>query len=115
MGQRVAKINQQTIAKILRDMTLIAGDDPSNRFLIGSQHLTKVFRIELARQRFPEVQFLTGRAPDDLGDLARQARLFTMMDVLEHVDDDRALFAELLAAATPGSYFLLTVPADMAL
>jgi len=67
--------------------------------------------VELARQRFPDVRFLIGRAPEDLGELMQQARLFTLMDVLEHVDDDFAMLSELLAAATPGSHFLLTVPA----
>jgi len=71
--------------------------------------------VELARQRFPNVQFLTGRAPGDLGQLMGQARLFLMMDVLEHIDDDFAMFSELLSAATPGSHFLLTVPADESL
>ena len=35
-----------------------------------------------------------------------------LTDVLEHVADDFALFSELLAATTPGTYFLITVPAD---
>ena len=37
------------------------------------------------------------------------------MDVLEHVSDDFALLSELLAAAAPGTHFLLTVPADPSL
>jgi hypothetical protein len=37
------------------------------------------------------------------------------MDVLEHVPDDFAVLSALLAAATPGTHFLLTVPADDAL
>lgn len=71
--------------------------------------------IELARQSFPKVQFLTGLAPDDLGDSAQQASMFLMMDVLEHVSDDFQMFSKLLSAAKPGTYFLLTVPADEAL
>jgi SAM-dependent methyltransferase len=71
--------------------------------------------IEFARQRFPQVQFLAGRAPRDLGEWAGQARLFLLTDVLEHVADDYAMFSELLAAASPGSHFLLTVPADESL
>ena len=71
--------------------------------------------VRLARQRFPQVRFLAGRAPDDLGELMQQARLFLLMDVLEHVSDDFAMLSELLAAAVPGSYFLLTVPADQSL
>jgi SAM-dependent methyltransferase len=71
--------------------------------------------IELAQHRFPQVRFLTGLAPDDLGDLARQARLVMLMDVLEHVGDDFLMLSRLLAAASPGCYFLLTVPADESL
>ena len=76
---------------------------------------TSAEAVDLARQRFPEVQFLVGKAPDDLGELMQQARLFLLMDVLEHVADDAALLSELFAAAVPGSYFLLTVPADPSL
>jgi SAM-dependent methyltransferase len=68
--------------------------------------------IELARRRFSQVEFIAGHAPDDLGDLAGQARLFLLTDVLEHVGDDYAMFSELLAASSPGCYFLLTVPAN---
>ncbi len=71
--------------------------------------------IALARARFPQVRFLAGTAPDDLGDVSRQARLLLASDVLEHVSDDFRLFSRLLAATAPGAYFLLTVPADPAL
>ncbi len=53
---------------------------------------TSAEAIELARQRFPQVHFLAGLAPDDLGDLARQARLILLMDVLEHISDDFLCF-----------------------
>ncbi|MBN2476959.1 MAG: class I SAM-dependent methyltransferase [Pirellulales bacterium] len=76
---------------------------------------TSAEAVELARQRFPQVEFLVGRAPGDLGSLMGQARLFVMMDVLEHVADDFAMLSELLSAAAPGSHFLLTVPADESL
>ena len=38
-----------------------------------------------------------------------------LTDVLEHVSNDRAMFSDLIAAACPGTYFLLTVPADPSL
>ena len=41
--------------------------------------------------------------------------LILLMDVLEHVSDDFLFFSRLLAAAAPGCYFLLTVPADESL
>jgi SAM-dependent methyltransferase len=71
--------------------------------------------IRLASERHPGAQFLLGRAPEDLGELAAQARLFLVADVLEHVPDDFHTFSRLLVAARPGACFLLTVPADPAL
>jgi SAM-dependent methyltransferase len=71
--------------------------------------------IRLAKRRFPQVRFVHGLAPRDLGSDMQRARLILLTDVLEHVADDFALFSELLAAAQPGTYFLLTVPADLSL
>jgi SAM-dependent methyltransferase len=68
--------------------------------------------VRLASCRFPGVRFLHGPAPRDLGGIMDRARLILLTDVLEHVADDFALFSELLAAARPGAYFLVTVPAD---
>ena len=76
---------------------------------------TSTEAIELARRRFPQVHFIAGRAPKDLGELAAEAQLILLTDVLEHISDDCAAFSELLAAASPGCYFLLTVPADKSL
>lgn len=68
--------------------------------------------IALARERFPDCRFIVGSAPDDLGDLASRADLFLLNDVLEHVRDDIALFTSLMAAAKPGAFAIITVPAD---
>jgi SAM-dependent methyltransferase len=76
---------------------------------------TSVEAVELARRRFPQIQFLAGRAPQDLGDLIRRAGLVLLMDVLEHIADDFAMLSELLAAVSPGALLLLTVPADESL
>lgn len=76
---------------------------------------TSAEAVQLAQRRFPDVRFMAGRAPADLGRLAAEARLFLLTDVLEHVADDYAMLSELLAAASPGCYFLLTVPADPSL
>lgn len=76
---------------------------------------TSAEAVKLAQQRFAKVEFHCGIAPADLGELAGQAKAFLLMDVLEHVPDDFALLSELLAAAAPGTYFLVTVPADLRL
>ena len=67
------------------------------------------------RRAFPGVQFIRGFAPRDLGTIVDRTRLVLLTDVLEHVPDDFALFSELLAATQPGTYFLVTVPADLTL
>lgn len=71
--------------------------------------------IELARERFSGVEFVCGHAPDDLGEIAAQAKLFLLTDVLEHVSDDFDLLSRILAVASPGCHVLITVPADMSL
>lgn len=71
--------------------------------------------IRLARIRFPKIRFVHGLAPRDLDGVMDRARVILLTDVLEHVDDDFAMLSELLAAARPGTYFLLTVPADLTL
>lgn len=76
---------------------------------------TSADAIEHARRRFPQVHFLRGRAPDDLGELVGRASLVTLMDVLEHVSDDFDLLTRILAAVRPGAIVLITVPADISL
>ena len=76
---------------------------------------TSAEAIELAKTRFPQTEFTCGFAPDALGDKFGEADLVMLNDVLEHVPDDSALLSSLLAAAKPGTFFLITVPADMAL
>jgi hypothetical protein len=50
-----------------------------------------------------------------LGGTIDEARLVLMMDVLEHVPDDFAMFSAVAAAVQPGAYLLITVPADLRL
>ena len=68
--------------------------------------------IELSKQRFPAVEFICGMAPDDLGNLKKEVKLVLLTDVLEHVPDDFEMLSKLWEATTPGTLFLITVPAD---
>ncbi len=76
---------------------------------------TSEHAVALAQKRFPGVRFVHGFAPADLGHTAHEADAFLLMDVLEHVEHDRALLAAIVEAARPGAYVVITVPADMAL
>ena len=71
--------------------------------------------IELARRRIPGVTFQQGSSAEAMEPVAAGVNLLLMMDVLEHVADDFLFFSALLAAAAPGTCFLITVPADMTL
>jgi hypothetical protein len=50
MGLRIAKVDQQSIAEILGNMPVKAGDHLGAGLVIGLDHLTVVFRIELTRE-----------------------------------------------------------------
>jgi SAM-dependent methyltransferase len=73
---------------------------------------TSAEAIVLARQRFPQVKFIHGFAPAGLGDIITRTRLVLLMDVLEHVEHDRQLLADLVDALQPGTLLLITVPAN---
>jgi trans-aconitate methyltransferase len=71
--------------------------------------------IELAKSRFPQVSFVCGDCFGALKKVAPHARLILLMDVLEHVADDGAMLARIVGMVRPGTYLLLTVPADHSL
>jgi SAM-dependent methyltransferase len=76
---------------------------------------TSAEAIALARRRFPGVTFVCGSAPQDVAPWLKQASVVMLTDVLEHVENDRALLASIVKACPPGTQILITVPADMRL
>jgi SAM-dependent methyltransferase len=104
-GRGVVDVGCGTGANLgsLADRYTCTGIDPSAQAIAYAQH------------RYPDVNFVCGIAPHDLGEAAAAADLILLMDVLEHVAEDRQLLAGLVAVAKPGAHLLLTVPADMAL
>jgi SAM-dependent methyltransferase len=71
--------------------------------------------IAHAQERFHDVRYVCGQAPQDLGEVANQVSAFMLMDVLEHVPDDREMLARMVDVLRPGGYVFITVPADMRL
>jgi len=67
--------------------------------------------LEDLRKRYPRVQFFT-RVEEALRRVD-EVHLVTLLDVIEHVEDDRALLSGLVAHEKigPDTHFLITVPA----
>lgn len=104
-GSLVADVGCGTGANIasLADSYKCVGIDPSPD------------AISLARERFPKVEFICGRAPEDLKERTQSVGLFLLMDVLEHVADDKEFLSGLVRAGSSEAQYLITVPADMRL
>jgi len=47
MGMRISKVDQEPVTQILGNVTIEALNDFSTRLLVGADHLTKVFWIQL--------------------------------------------------------------------
>lgn len=71
--------------------------------------------IAFARHRFPSVTFHIGAVPQDCAELLASADVVTVMDVLEHVQDDFSFVSSLLAGMRPSAVLLLMAPADPSL
>jgi hypothetical protein len=50
MGTRVAKVDEQAITQVLRNVPLKALDDLGGILLVGAHYMTQVFRVELLAQ-----------------------------------------------------------------
>jgi SAM-dependent methyltransferase len=66
--------------------------------------------IERARVAVPGARFIAGALDAAVRDLA-EADVVLLMDVLEHVEDDHHLLADIVHATRPGAWLLVTVPA----
>jgi SAM-dependent methyltransferase len=67
--------------------------------------------IQLGRSLYPHLDLRLGTAPDAVEEELRAADLVLICDVLEHVEDDAALFGGIVRRLKPFAHLLLTVPA----
>jgi SAM-dependent methyltransferase len=65
---------------------------------------------EIARGR-QVAEVVNAGLPDDLPFEPSRFQLITLLDVLEHIDDDQASLSALRELLSPGGYLVLTVPA----
>lgn len=71
--------------------------------------------LDLAQAAHPTVRFRVAADPGDAADDLAAADLLLLLDVLEHVDDDRGFLERAVAPLRPGARILITVPAKMTL
>lgn len=71
--------------------------------------------INAARQTYPDVEYVLGMIPEALAARSSKIGLFLLMDVIEHVQEDRKFLTNLIDLARPGSHIIITVPALYAL
>lgn len=71
--------------------------------------------ITFAKKKYPHLTFLQGYAPKDVSKEMHKADAVLLMDVLEHVKDDRDFIHDLLKAMKPGAFLFMMAPADPSL
>jgi Methyltransferase domain len=84
----------------------LAADRPAARYEFIEPIASLESRLE---QRWGAERNRSGSDPLDDVDVV------TLLDVIEHVEDDRGLLADLTARTTPGTTFVVTVPAKQRL
>lgn len=67
--------------------------------------------ISFARAKYPGCRFLLADVSDGLREFSPEIALYTLMDVLEHLEEDREFLATVASLARPGAHILITVPA----
>jgi 2-polyprenyl-3-methyl-5-hydroxy-6-metoxy-1,4-benzoquinol methylase len=68
--------------------------------------------VEIGKQAYPSCDLRTYSDLNELATEINSADAILLLDVLEHVLDDRELFAKLIGMARPGTLIAITVPAD---
>ncbi len=68
--------------------------------------------IAFAKRRFPECSFVQGNAPEAVKQQIGEADAVVLLEVLEHVEQDRDFVQSLLAAMKSGAVFITMAPAD---
>lgn len=71
--------------------------------------------IRTAQQLFPDNQFINGDIGTVFEALKETPSVFLLLDVLEHIEDDKTFLKKILSQMPPSSHLLITVPAMKAL
>ncbi len=67
--------------------------------------------ISHAKKLYPTRDFRCGTVPEELDDFKDDAKVFLLMDVLEHIENDHEFLKNIVEAIPPEGILLITVPA----
>lgn len=86
-----------------------------NLYLLQARGVVSAFEpheaaVAIARARHPAAVIREGELPDALPFVRSSFDLVAALDVLEHIDDDRAALEALVDQVRPGGHLLLSVP-----
>lgn len=68
--------------------------------------------VAIAQGRHAATKFLNREAPQGVQSELHHAKVVLLLDVLEHIEDDFLFLSGVLAAVQPGTFVLITAPAD---
>ncbi len=71
--------------------------------------------VTFAKEKYPHCRFTQGNAPDDVLEAYREADAVLLIEVLEHVKDDKAFVHRLIDELKPGAHLIIMAPADPSL
>lgn len=71
--------------------------------------------VRAARRRLPDVPVHRGDVLADGASCIRESDAVLLLDVLEHIEDDTGFFGRLIELTRPGTWLVMTVPADSSL
>lgn len=76
---------------------------------------TSKIAVKIASESYPHACFQMSDAKEVLCKLGPKAKVLLLLDVLEHIENDKEFLLNIIEALTPGGYILLTVPANLSL
>lgn len=76
---------------------------------------TSATAIGIAKELYPDNQFIQGDAHLVLENFDRTVDVVLLLDVLEHINDDKAFLSSISNRIAPDTHIIITVPAKQAL
>ena len=70
---------------------------------------------DFAKALQPDLEIIHGYFAQHFRQYKVDAKAYLMLDVLEHVENDNKLLSEAISIMSPGSYLIITVPANLSM